>query len=182
MRRAEAHAGKEIEVSIVKINAIHVPHGDGATLEERFAARAGEVEQVDGFEAFELLRPTDGSHRYLVVTRWRDTDAYDAWVHSDAFRASHGNTVNDPTVGHPGAESASEAAPSGPTEGHPGAHSAPEATGSGPTEGHPGAHSAPAAEGSGPSEGHPGAGSRGPVATASELWSFEVVLTATSST
>ena len=169
-------------MSIVKINAIHVPHGDGETLEGRFADRAGEVEKVDGFESFELLRPTDGSHRYLVVTRWRDVEAYDAWVHSDAFRASHGNTTNDPTIGHPGAESASEAAPSGPTEGHPGAASAPGAAASGPTEGHPGSHSAPDAAPSGPAEGHPGAGSRGPVASASELWSFEVVVAATSTT
>ncbi|MFP4234663.1 MAG: antibiotic biosynthesis monooxygenase family protein, partial [Nitriliruptoraceae bacterium] len=95
-------------MSIVKINAIQVPEGGGATLEERFAARAGEVEHVDGFESFELLRPTDGSHRYLVVTRWRDVGAYDAWVHSDAFAASHArnDAVNDPTVGHPGAASA----------------------------------------------------------------------------
>ncbi|MFU8841358.1 MAG: antibiotic biosynthesis monooxygenase family protein [Nitriliruptoraceae bacterium] len=170
-------------MSIVKINAIKVPHGGGDQLEERFAARAGEVEHVDGFESFELLRPTDGSHRYLVVTRWRDAAAYDAWAHSDAFAASHGaNHFNDPTVGHPGAASASEAAPSGPTEGHPGAASASVAAPSGPTVGHPGAASAPEAAPSGPAEGHPGAGSRGEQEPASELWSYEVVVSAQAST
>jgi len=171
-------------MSVVKINVLEVPTGNGAVLEERFAARAGDVDTVDGFESFELLRPTDGSERYLVVTRWRDDAAFDAWMSSDAFRQGHGGRdegVNDPTIGHPGASSASAAAPSGPTEGHPGASSASAAAPSGPTEGHPGASSASASAPSGPDEGHPGAGSRGPAATGSELWSFEVVVSATKS-
>ena len=114
-------------MSVVKINVLEVPAGNGAMLEERFAARTGDVDTVDGFESFELLRPTDGSERYLVVTRWRDDAAFDAWMSSDAFQQGHGghdNSVNDPTWGHPGAESAPAAAPSGPAEGHPGAESA----------------------------------------------------------
>ena len=169
-------------MSVVKINVIEVPAGNAAVLEERFAARAGEVETVDGFESFELLRPTEGTDRYLVVTRWRDDAAFEAWMSSDAFQRGHahsaGNSVNDPTWGHPGAESASAAAQSGPTEGHPGAESAPAAAPSGPDVGHPGAESSPAAAPSGPDEGHPGAHSRGPAATGSELWSFEVVTSA----
>ena len=169
-------------MSVVKINVIEVPAGNGEILEERFAARAGEVETVDGFESFELLRPTEGTDRYLVVTRWRDAAAFEAWTSSDAFQRGHAegrdNSVNDPTSGHPGAESASEAAPSGPTEGHPGAESAPAAGPSGPDVGHPGAESAPGAAPSGPDEGHPGAHSRGPAATGSELWSFEIVTSA----
>jgi heme oxygenase (mycobilin-producing) len=166
-------------MSIVKINVIEVPRGNAGMLEERFAARAGDVEHVDGFESFELLRPTEGTDRYLVVTRWRDEGSFKAWMDSDAFKRGHGgNGVNDPTVGHPGAASAPMAAGSGPTEGHPGAASAPMAAGSGPTEGHPGAASAPMAAGSGADEGHPGAGSRGPAASGSELWGFEVVVSA----
>lgn len=170
-------------MSVVKINVIEVPEGRGEVLEQRFAARAGEVETVDGFESFELLRPTEGTDRYLVVTRWRDDAAFQAWMSSDAFQRGHatssGNNVNDPTWGHPGAESAPEAAPSGPTEGHPGAESASAAKGSGPGVGHPGAGSAPEAQPSGPDEGHPGTGSRGPAATGSELWSFDIVTSAT---
>ena len=168
-------------MTVVKINVLEVPAGRGAAIEERFAARKGDVDTVDGFESFELLRPTDGGGHYLVVTRWSDAAAYDAWINSEAFRQSHAgardNSVNDPTVGHVGAESASEAAPSGPAEGHPGAASAAAAAGSGPDVGHPGAASAPGAPPSGPDEGHPGAYSRGgPAATGGELWSFEVVV------
>ena len=168
-------------MTVVKINVLEVPAGSGADLEERFAARRGDVDTVEGFESFELLRPTDGGGHYLVVTRWSDEAAFDSWMNSASFQQSHGgrhdDSVNDPTMGHPGASSASAAAPSGPAEGHPGSASAPGAAPSGPDVGHPGASSAPGAAPSGPDEGHPGAYSRGgPAATGGELWSFEVVV------
>ncbi|HEX6311130.1 MAG TPA: antibiotic biosynthesis monooxygenase, partial [Acidimicrobiia bacterium] len=57
-------------MSVVKINAIEVPEGMGPELEERFAKRAREVENMPGFEGFELLRPVEGESRYFVYTRW----------------------------------------------------------------------------------------------------------------
>ncbi|WP_127130215.1 antibiotic biosynthesis monooxygenase [Georgenia sp. SYP-B2076] len=77
-------------MSIVKINAITVPADSGDELAKRFAARAGVVDGVDGFEGFELLQPTDGRTTWLVVTRWRDEASYDAWVGSASFAAGHG--------------------------------------------------------------------------------------------
>ena len=50
---------QENAVSVVKINAITVPAERADELVARFAARAGEVGGMDGFEAFELLRPND---------------------------------------------------------------------------------------------------------------------------
>ncbi|WP_398656028.1 antibiotic biosynthesis monooxygenase family protein [Streptomyces kanamyceticus] len=44
-------------MSIVKINALTVPEEQREVLEKRFSARAGSVENSDGFEWFELLRP-----------------------------------------------------------------------------------------------------------------------------
>ena len=67
-------------MSVIKINAITVREGSGDELAQRFAHRAGAVDDVDGFEGFELLRPDDGRDTWLVVTRWRDDDAFDAWV------------------------------------------------------------------------------------------------------
>jgi heme-degrading monooxygenase HmoA len=26
----------------------------------------------------------------MVITRWRDKEAFDSWVHSDAFKEAHG--------------------------------------------------------------------------------------------
>jgi heme-degrading monooxygenase HmoA len=76
-------------VSIIKINAITVPEEGGDELAKRFGARAGAVDDQDGFEGFELLRPTDDRRTWLVVTRWRDEDAFNAWVSSPAFGHGH---------------------------------------------------------------------------------------------
>jgi heme-degrading monooxygenase HmoA len=76
-------------MSVVKINAIEVPEGRGAALEERFAQRLGEVEQAPGFLGFELLRPTAGEGRYFVYTRWESEEAFRAWRESSAFRRGH---------------------------------------------------------------------------------------------
>jgi heme-degrading monooxygenase HmoA len=76
-------------VTIIKINAITVAPDSGAELAERFAKRAGAVDGQDGFEGFELLKPTDERTTWLVVTRWRDEAAFDAWVSSPGFGAGH---------------------------------------------------------------------------------------------
>jgi heme oxygenase (mycobilin-producing) len=74
---------------VVRINAITVREGAGDELARRFAARAGAVDEADGFEGFELLRPTDARDVWLVVTRWRDEAAFQAWVSSPAFAHGH---------------------------------------------------------------------------------------------
>jgi heme-degrading monooxygenase HmoA len=76
-------------VTVIKINAITVPEEGGDELAKRFGARAGAVDDQDGFEGFELLRPTDDRRTWLVVTRWRDEDAFNAWVSSPAFGSGH---------------------------------------------------------------------------------------------
>src|SRR5215208_5644968 len=73
----------------IVINAITVPKEAGDELARRFAARAGAVDGQEGFEGFELLRPTDDRTTWLVITRWRDEDAFDAWVSSPAFGHGH---------------------------------------------------------------------------------------------
>ena len=76
-------------MSVVRINAITVPAERAEELERRFASRAGEVANSPGFEAFELLRPTDDRNVYLVYTRWRSQEDFDAWVQSPAFAHGH---------------------------------------------------------------------------------------------
>src|SRR5271155_5693151 len=76
-------------MTVIKINAITVPEDSGEELARRFAARAGAVDDQDGFEGFELLQPTDERTTWLVVTRWRDEDAFQAWVQSPAFGHGH---------------------------------------------------------------------------------------------
>jgi heme-degrading monooxygenase HmoA len=76
-------------MSIVKINALTVPSEMAETLEKRFAARAGAVENSDGFEWFELLRPLEGTDQYLVYTRWRSEEDFQAWM-AGSMQAAHG--------------------------------------------------------------------------------------------
>ncbi|GAB3265851.1 antibiotic biosynthesis monooxygenase family protein [Nocardioides dilutus] len=80
-------------MTTIKINAITVPAGSGDELAHRFAARAGAVDGADGFEGFELLRPTDDREQWLVVTRWRDEEAFQAWVSSPGFAEGHRSAV-----------------------------------------------------------------------------------------
>jgi heme-degrading monooxygenase HmoA len=76
-------------MTVVKINAITVREGSGDELARRFAKRAGAVDDADGFEGFELLRPTDEREVWLVLTRWRDEESFNAWVASPAFAHGH---------------------------------------------------------------------------------------------
>jgi heme oxygenase (mycobilin-producing) len=76
-------------VTVIKINAITVPPDSGDELARRFAARAGAVDDQEGFEGFELLKPADDRTTWLVITRWRDDAAFEAWVSSPAFAHGH---------------------------------------------------------------------------------------------
>jgi heme-degrading monooxygenase HmoA len=76
-------------MTVVKVNAITVSADSGDELARRFAARAGAVDGQDGFEGFELLKPTDDRTTWLVVTRWRDEESFQAWVKSPAFAHGH---------------------------------------------------------------------------------------------
>jgi heme-degrading monooxygenase HmoA len=88
-------------MTVIKINAIEVSPESGDELARRFAGRAGAVDKADGFEGFELLRPTDDRLTWLVMTRWRDEASFEAWVSSPAFAHGHrgaGGAVGDKPV------------------------------------------------------------------------------------
>jgi len=105
-------------MTVVKINAITVPADSGDELARRFAARAGAVDNQDGFEGFELLQPTDGRTTWLVVTRWRDDEAFEAWRNSPAFEHGHGHGGANP-------HGAGHGQPPGGGEGHGAGHAHP---------------------------------------------------------
>jgi len=91
-----------VVMSIIRINAIDVgPDKEkGDELARRFAERAGAVDGAEGFEGFELLRPTDERTTWLVLTRWRDAAAFENWVSSPAFAHGH-RGVAGPGAQHP---------------------------------------------------------------------------------
>ena len=76
-------------MTIIKINAIRVPRESGDELAHRFAARAGAVDDADGFQGYALLKPTDDRDQWLVITRWRDEESFQAWLGSESFTQGH---------------------------------------------------------------------------------------------
>jgi heme-degrading monooxygenase HmoA len=76
-------------MAYVVMNVLTVPGGRGEVLEQRFASRAGMVENSAGFEHFELLRPVEGTDQYLVYTRWTTREDFEAWQSSRAFESGH---------------------------------------------------------------------------------------------
>jgi heme oxygenase (mycobilin-producing) len=86
-------------MSIVRINAITVPAERADELVERFANRAGEVAKMPGFEAFELLRPSDDRDVFLVYTRWATQADFDNWLNGRAFQKGHAGHAEGGPVG-----------------------------------------------------------------------------------
>lgn len=133
-------------MSVVKINAIHVPEGHGAELEKRFAARKHSVDQAEGFEGFQLLRPVKGDDRYFVVTTWADEASFQSWS-ENGMKAAHAAPAPHEAHGEAPAGHAHGEVPAGHGEGRGEA-----------STGH-----------------HGGEGAQRPVASGADLLEFEVV-------
>jgi heme oxygenase (staphylobilin-producing) len=83
------------------INRLPVKEGAADQVVERFANSRGNVQGFPGFVSMEVLNSEAGDE-VLVITRWRDKDAFDSWVGSDAFKRAHGRSGGgDLLRGHP---------------------------------------------------------------------------------
>lgn len=77
-------------MSIIVTNELTVPAERAEEVAAKFAANSQRLPGADGFEGFELCRPTDpADDRWLVITRWRDEDTYESWRQSAHFHRSH---------------------------------------------------------------------------------------------
>ena len=86
---------------IAIINRLPVKEGAADQIVERFAGSGGHVQGFPGFVSMEVLR-ADGGDEVLVITRWQDRDAFDAWVGSEEFKQAHGRGGGgDLLSGHP---------------------------------------------------------------------------------
>jgi len=86
---------------IAVINRLPVIEGAADQVVERFANSRGSVQGFPGFVSMEVLR-SEEEDEVLVITRWRDKDAFDSWVHSDAFKRAHGRGGGSELMrGHP---------------------------------------------------------------------------------
>lgn len=118
--RLWCHHGR---VTVIRINAITVPEDSGDEFARRFAERAGAVDNQDGFEGFELLKPSDERTTWLVVTRWREEAAFEAWVSSPAFAHGHGSSGRSESSRASGEGVEDEGAPGAQPTGPVGIHS-----------------------------------------------------------
>lgn len=86
---------------IAIINRLPVKEGAADQVVERFANSQGEVQGFPGFVSMEVLS-SEAEDEVLVITRWRDKDAFDSWVGSDAFKRAHGRSGGEDLLrGHP---------------------------------------------------------------------------------
>jgi heme oxygenase (mycobilin-producing) len=70
--------------------------------EERFRARAGQVDLQPGFVRMEILRPDAEDGVYVVLTHWQDKAAFENWVGSDDFKIAHQNPLPKEAFTGPG--------------------------------------------------------------------------------
>jgi heme-degrading monooxygenase HmoA len=86
---------------IAIFNSLPVKEGAAAMVVDRFAASRGHVQGFPGFVSMEVLK-SDAEDEVLVVTRWRDRESFEAWVHSEEFSRAHGRGgAGGLLTGHP---------------------------------------------------------------------------------
>jgi heme oxygenase (staphylobilin-producing) len=86
---------------IAIFNSLPVKEGAADEIVDRFAQSRGHVQGFPGFVSMEVLK-SDAEDEVLVVTRWRDRESFEAWVHSDEFRQAHGRGgAGGLLTGHP---------------------------------------------------------------------------------
>jgi len=77
----------------VVTNRVAVEKDWSEKFEERFRQRAGQVDKQAGFLRMEIMRPADEASPYLVMTVWKDEQAFRNWVGSEDFKLAHQNPL-----------------------------------------------------------------------------------------
>ncbi|MER2507245.1 MAG: antibiotic biosynthesis monooxygenase [Amaricoccus sp.] len=89
----------------IAMNRFRIVPGAETDFEEMWRTRDSELDQVDGFEAFKLLRgPTTEEHTlYISHSIWQDRAAFEAWTRSAHFRKAHATAGGRAPmyIGHP---------------------------------------------------------------------------------
>ena len=61
--------------------------GRESEFEEKFAAVLGALKGASGHASSRLFRDVDDTSSYLIISEWDDSNAFRAFVTSEAFRA-----------------------------------------------------------------------------------------------
>jgi heme oxygenase (staphylobilin-producing) len=73
---------------IAIMNNLPVNEGAADAMVGRFVGSRGHVQDFPGFVSMEVLKSAE-EDEVLVVTRWRDRAAFDAWLGSEEFARAH---------------------------------------------------------------------------------------------
>ncbi|MFB4203281.1 antibiotic biosynthesis monooxygenase [Arhodomonas sp. KWT2] len=77
----------------IAMNRFKVRHGHEEEFERIWRERDSHLQEVPGFIEFHLLRGPEAEDYTLYASHalWTSREAFEAWTHSEAFRAAHRN-------------------------------------------------------------------------------------------
>ena len=81
-------------MTYVVANRVFVKPEYADEFEQRFATRAGQIEQQPGFLLIEVLKRRSEDTPHVVLTHWQDEQAFQNWVGSEDFRLAHQNPMD----------------------------------------------------------------------------------------
>jgi heme-degrading monooxygenase HmoA len=81
----------------VSLSRLTIPEERAPELVSAFRRRARLVEQADGFLDLQVWQSDRDAGEIVMVSRWRDRDAFKAYMRSESHRISHGRI--DPNLG-----------------------------------------------------------------------------------
>lgn len=73
----------------VSLSRLRVPEEHAPELVSAFQRRARLVEEADGFVDLQVWQSDRDRSELVMVSRWRDRDAFKAYMRSDRHRISH---------------------------------------------------------------------------------------------
>jgi len=83
------------EERFVAINYINCKDHYKERFEELFGSRAHAIDRMPGFINMEVLKPSDGSNVYLIVSHWESQDSFKDWTRSSEFLEGHKRGFED---------------------------------------------------------------------------------------
>lgn len=79
----------------VAINFITCQDSYRERFEELMTTRARAIDEMDGFQRMQVLRPKDENENYLIISEWDNEESFKAWTKSSAFTRGHNRGFQD---------------------------------------------------------------------------------------
>lgn len=97
LSQAKADVSSDVltRANFVAVNTIRCEPHYVERFECLFCTRARAIDQMGGFLAMQVLKPSKEGEPYLVVTYWESEAQFDAWVGSPEFHEGHKRAFAD---------------------------------------------------------------------------------------